>query len=142
MHDYGRFLNKIWSPYSASWARVTDMSGNMLDISESSAPPVASTRGDLNGDGAIDLIDAAALQARWQATTTSTDCAELASLSDVSRRASLLGGLRGLLPGVDFSELVTRAKFEELCADLFRQTLVPVEKVRWCRPHASHGTPN
>merc|ERR1719502_1869381 len=37
--------------------------------------------------------------------------------------------IEGLLPGVDFSELVTRAKFEELCADLFRQTLVPVEKV-------------
>ena len=37
--------------------------------------------------------------------------------------------IEGLLPGFDFSELVTRAKFEELCADLFRQTLVPVEKV-------------
>jgi len=37
--------------------------------------------------------------------------------------------IEGLLPGVDFSEQVTRAKFEELCADLFRQTLVPVEKV-------------
>ena len=31
--------------------------------------------------------------------------------------------------GVDVSESVTRARFEELCADLFRQTLVPVEKV-------------
>ena len=38
--------------------------------------------------------------------------------------------IEGLIAGVDFSELVTRAKFEELCADLFRQTLVPVEKVR------------
>ena len=37
--------------------------------------------------------------------------------------------IEGLLPGVDLSETVTRAKFEELCADLFRQTLVPVEKV-------------
>merc|ERR1719502_338146 len=37
--------------------------------------------------------------------------------------------IEGLMPGLDFSELVTRAKFEELCADLFRQTLVPVEKV-------------
>jgi len=37
--------------------------------------------------------------------------------------------IEGLLPGVDFSELVTRAKFEELCSDLFRQTLVPVEQV-------------
>jgi molecular chaperone DnaK (HSP70) len=37
--------------------------------------------------------------------------------------------IEGLLPGVDLSEMVTRAKFEELCADLFRQTLLPVEKV-------------
>ena len=37
--------------------------------------------------------------------------------------------IEGLLPGVDLSELVTRAKFEELCADLFRQTLLPVERV-------------
>ena len=37
--------------------------------------------------------------------------------------------IEGLMPGVDLSELVTRAKFEELCADLFRLTLVPVEKV-------------
>ena len=32
--------------------------------------------------------------------------------------------IEGLMAGVDFSELVTRAKFEELCADLFKQTLV------------------
>ncbi len=30
----------------------------------------------------------------------------------------------GLGGGVEFSETVTRAKFEELCADLFKQTLV------------------
>ncbi|KAL3932285.1 MAG: hypothetical protein SGPRY_000764, partial [Prymnesium sp.] len=34
-----------------------------------------------------------------------------------------------LLPGFDFSETLTQAKFEELCTDLFRQTLLPVEKV-------------
>ena len=37
--------------------------------------------------------------------------------------------IESLLPGLDLSETITRAKFEELCADLFRQTLVPVEKV-------------
>jgi len=37
--------------------------------------------------------------------------------------------LESVVPGVDFSEVVTRARFEELCADLFRQTLVPVERV-------------
>jgi len=33
-----------------------------------------------------------------------------------------------LYQGVDFYSSITRARFEELCADLFRQTLVPVEK--------------
>ncbi|KAF6199154.1 hypothetical protein GE061_007179 [Apolygus lucorum] len=33
-----------------------------------------------------------------------------------------------LLDGVDFYTKVTRARFEELCADLFRLTLTPVEK--------------
>ena len=37
--------------------------------------------------------------------------------------------IEGLMAGLDLSEVVTRAKFEELCADLFRQTLMPVEKV-------------
>ena len=37
--------------------------------------------------------------------------------------------IESLLPGLDFSETLTRAKLEELCADLFRQTLVPVERV-------------
>ena len=30
--------------------------------------------------------------------------------------------------GIDFYSTVTRARFEELCADLFRSTLEPVEK--------------
>lgn len=31
--------------------------------------------------------------------------------------------------GKDFNEKLTRAKFEELCMDLFKKTLLPVEKV-------------
>jgi heat shock protein 1/8 len=34
-----------------------------------------------------------------------------------------------LLDGIDFYSSITRAKFEELCMDLFRGTLDPVEKV-------------
>ena len=34
-----------------------------------------------------------------------------------------------LFEGVDFYTAITRARFEELCADLFRGTLEPVEKV-------------
>ncbi|XP_029732800.2 heat shock protein 70 B2-like [Aedes albopictus] len=33
-----------------------------------------------------------------------------------------------LLDGVDFFSKITRARFEELCADLFKSTLLPVEK--------------
>jgi heat shock protein 5 len=33
------------------------------------------------------------------------------------------------MDGVDFSETITRARFEELCADLFKKTLQPVQQV-------------
>jgi L1 cell adhesion molecule like protein len=34
-----------------------------------------------------------------------------------------------LYEGIDFNTSITRARFEELCADLFRSTIEPVEKV-------------
>lgn len=37
--------------------------------------------------------------------------------------------IEGLYEGIDFSETLTRARFEELCIDLFKKTLVPVGKV-------------
>merc|ERR1711912_170315 len=37
--------------------------------------------------------------------------------------------IESLFDGVDFSETLTRARFEELCADLFKKTLTPVQKV-------------
>ena len=33
------------------------------------------------------------------------------------------------MEGVDFSETITRARFEELCNDLFKKTLQPVQQV-------------
>ena len=47
--------------------------------------------------------------------------------------------IESLVEGVDVSETVTRARFEELCADLFRQTLVPVEQAM--PPHTSPYLP-
>lgn len=35
----------------------------------------------------------------------------------------------GLMDGIDFEETITRAKFEELCAALFKKTMKPVEQV-------------
>lgn len=42
--------------------------------------------------------------------------------------------IESLYDGEDFSETLTRAKFEELNMDLFRSTLKPVEKVTFV-PH-------
>ncbi|KNC98749.1 hsp71-like protein [Spizellomyces punctatus DAOM BR117] len=44
-----------------------------------------------------------------------------------SAQASL--EIDSLLEGIDFYTSITRARFEELCGDLFRATLEPVEKV-------------
>ena len=35
----------------------------------------------------------------------------------------------GLVDGVDFNASITRSKFEDLCADIFKKTMEPVEKV-------------
>ncbi len=43
--------------------------------------------------------------------------------------------IEALYEGVDLSEPLTRARFEELNIDLFRKTLGPVKKVR-CGPVA------
>lgn len=40
--------------------------------------------------------------------------------------------IEGLFNGIDFAETLTRARFEELCADLFKKTLTPVQQVE---PH-------
>ncbi len=37
--------------------------------------------------------------------------------------------IEGIMDGIDFEETLTRAKFEELCSDLFKNTLKPVETV-------------
>jgi len=37
--------------------------------------------------------------------------------------------IENLIDGEDFSEKITRARFEELCADLFKKTLQPVQTV-------------
>ena len=39
--------------------------------------------------------------------------------------------------GVDFYTTITRARFEELCMDLFRNCLVPVEKVLKVRAYSA-----
>ena len=51
-----------------------------------------------------------------------------------SRRVSFQGlEIEALYDGVDFSETLTRARFEELNADLFKNTLGPVKQVGFFR---------
>jgi heat shock protein 5 len=37
--------------------------------------------------------------------------------------------IEGIMDGIDLSETITRARFEELCGDLFKKTLEPVQQV-------------
>jgi len=48
---------------------------------------------------------------------------------DLSSVQSVKIYIEGLIDGIDFEENLTRAKFEELCNDLFKNTLKPVEQV-------------
>jgi len=48
---------------------------------------------------------------------------------DLSSVQSVKIYIEGLIDGIDFDEQLTRAKFEELCNDLFKNTLKPVEQV-------------
>merc|ERR1711912_180935 len=55
-----------------------------------------------------------------------TACERAKRTLSASARASI--EIDALFEGVDFYTSITRARFEELCADLFRGTLDPVEK--------------
>jgi len=48
---------------------------------------------------------------------------------DLSSVIQVKINIEGLIDGIDFEETITRARFEELCADLFKKTLQPVQQV-------------
>ena len=48
---------------------------------------------------------------------------------DLSSVHQVKVSIEGLVDGIDFSETITRARFEELCADLFKKTLDTVQTV-------------
>ena len=47
----------------------------------------------------------------------------------MSSVASVKITIESIIDGLDFSETITRAKFEELCGELFKKTLKPVTDV-------------
>merc|ERR1712028_239074 len=48
---------------------------------------------------------------------------------DLSAVIQVRISIEGLIDGIDFEETLTRARFEELCADLFKKTITPVQHV-------------
>lgn len=48
---------------------------------------------------------------------------------DLSSVLQVKISIENLMDGIDFSETITRARFEELCNDLFKKTLAPVQQV-------------
>jgi heat shock 70kDa protein 1/2/6/8 len=56
-----------------------------------------------------------------------TQCERAKRALSASAQASI--EIDALFENIDFSSSITRARFEELCADLFRSTLQPVERV-------------
>ncbi len=56
-----------------------------------------------------------------------TSCENLKKTLSASTQASL--EIDSLFEGVDYVSSITRARFEELCGDLFRKTFEPVEQV-------------
>lgn len=56
-----------------------------------------------------------------------TACERVKRTLSTSAKASI--EIDSLFDGIDFNSSITRAKFEDLCSDYFRNTLIPVEKV-------------
>jgi L1 cell adhesion molecule like protein len=56
-----------------------------------------------------------------------TSCENLKKTLSASTQATI--EVDSLFEGIDFTSTITRARFEELCGDLFRKTFEPVEKV-------------
>lgn len=46
---------------------------------------------------------------------------------DLSSVAQVKVTIDSIIDGIDLSETITRARFEEICGDLFKKTLKPVQ---------------
>lgn len=56
-----------------------------------------------------------------------TACEKLKRTLSTSTQSTI--ELDSLFDGIDFNSSITRARFEEMCSDIFKKTMVPVEKV-------------
>lgn len=56
-----------------------------------------------------------------------TSCEKLKRSLSTSAQSTI--ELDSLYDGIDFNSSITRARFEEMCSDIFKRTMIPVEKV-------------
>ncbi|KAH6940452.1 hypothetical protein HPB50_000059 [Hyalomma asiaticum] len=103
---------------------IFDLGGGTFDVSvltidEGSMFEVRSTAGDTHLGGTSERI-------RGQYGDLRTACERAKRTLSSSAEASI--EIDALFEGIDFYSKITRARFEELCMDLFRSTLEPVER--------------
>jgi heat shock protein 5 len=124
---------------------VFDLGGGTFDVSlltiDDGFFEVVATNGDthLGGEDFDNrmmkfFVDAVRKRHQVDVSKDQTALARLRKASEAAKRqlSSQLEArveVDNLVEGVDFSEKITRAKFEELNADLFKGTLTPVQKV-------------
>jgi heat shock protein 5 len=124
---------------------VFDLGGGTFDVSlltiDDGVFEVIATNGDthLGGEDFDNrmmkfFVDAVRKRHQVDVSKDQTALARLRKASEAAKRqlSSQLEArveVDNLVEGVDFSEKITRAKFEELNADLFKGTLTPVQKV-------------
>ena len=124
---------------------ILDLGGGTLDVTlftiEENIIAVGATAGDVNlGGEDFDnrLVDHFAAEfKRKNKKELSSDPRALRRLRTACERAkrilsfttSTLIEINCLFDGIDFCSSLTRGHFEELCHDLFRRTLDPIEKV-------------
>merc|ERR1711959_869976 len=123
---------------------VFDLGGGTFDVTvltiEKGVFEVASTNGDthLGGEDFDQRIMAHLMKVfkRKHKKDMSKDKRAIQKLKQEAERAKRTLSsaqqtrieVESLFDGVDFSETLTRAKFEELCLDLFKKTMKPVKK--------------
>lgn len=124
---------------------IFDLGGGTFDVSiltidEGSLFEVRSTAGDTHLGGedfdnrlVTHLADEFKRKYKKDLTTNARSLRRLRTAAERAKRtlsASTEAAIEidALLDGIDFYTKISRARFEELCADLFRATLQPVEK--------------
>lgn len=124
---------------------VYDLGGGTFDVSlltvADGVIEVLATNGDTHlGGEDFDLRVAKYLQKLFEekhGKDISKDKKALSRLRQAAEKAKIALSsvkktnvdLEGLAEGIDFTETLTRAKFEELNVELFRKTLIPLKKV-------------